>query len=442
MLLGLARRCSIVSLSLGLLSSLYAEEIKPSPGLPEPLTLDAALSLADSMHPSLESARAELDLAHARLEKSTADDDVRIQLDLRTRIIDPVPSAPDHSNQDHSATLWLEKRLYDFGAQDAADQAAEFDLKGQEQRLISATQQHRIEIVKRFYEAVLADLQFYRYNEEMSVVYIALDRLRIRRDLKQVSDLDVLEADTAYQKIRHLRYKSLNDQRQTRARLADALNTPETLPATLVPPTLGLHKAIIPEYEELLKVAFDKNPALLAARAQVQAAEARVEAARHKFGPVLKADADVNAYTRPIGSRENWGIGLKLEVPLYVGRRSDAETAQSLADLHKLQAQARNTENMLREAVLERWLELDGLQSKRKQMESIRDYRELYLDRSRAMYEMEFKADLGDAMTRVSEAAHDMMQTDYQITLAWAELDALLGRKPLVQLPPMNEKSK
>ena len=54
----------------------------------------------------------------------------------------------------------------------------------------------------------------------------------------------------------------------------------------------------------------------------------------------------------------------------------------------------------------------------------------MYLDRSRALYEMEVKTDLGDSMARTTEARRRRVETEYRIALAWARLDAVLGVEP------------
>jgi hypothetical protein len=56
------------------------------------------------------------------------------------------------------------------------------------------------------------------------------------------------------------------------------------------------------------------------------------------------------------------------------------------------------------------------------------DYRELYLDRSRALYELEVKTDLGDAMTEMSAVRLDVAHTEFAWMMAQAELAALAGR--------------
>ena len=56
--------------------------------------------------------------------------------------------------------------------------------------------------MQRYFNVVLADLQFYRYNEEMAVAYIQFDRIRIRQKLGQHTEVEVAEKEVEYNKIR------------------------------------------------------------------------------------------------------------------------------------------------------------------------------------------------------------------------------------------------
>jgi hypothetical protein len=62
-------------------------------------------------------------------------------------------------------------------------------------------------------------------------------------------------------------------------------------------------------------------------------------------------------------------------------------------------------------------------------MRALLDYRDLYLDRSRALYEMEVKTDLGDSMVEVSEARLKFAKVKFNTALTWARLDALIGNE-------------
>jgi hypothetical protein len=61
-------------------------------------------------------------------------------------------------------------------------------------------------------------------------------------------------------------------------------------------------------------------------------------------------------------------------------------------------------------------------------------FRDLYLERQRALYEMELQVNLGDAMVKLTEAQWHAARVEFDIVLARARLDALLGR-----LPSLNE---
>jgi hypothetical protein len=64
------------------------------------------------------------------------------------------------------------------------------------------------------------------------------------------------------------------------------------------------------------------------------------------------------------------------------------------------------------------------------------DYRELYIDRARALYDMEESADLGDSMVRQSAAAHFNAATEYALALAFERLAMMVGERSLSPFLP------
>ena len=51
----------------------------------------------------------------------------------------------------------------------------------------------------------------------------------------------------------------------------------------------------------------------------------------------------------------------------------------------------------------------------------------MFLDKNRALYELEVQSDLGYSMVRFSEAERKVVQTGFNIALSWAQLDGLSG---------------
>jgi len=89
----------------------------------------------------------------------------------------------------------------------------------------------------------------------------------------------------------------------------------------------------------------------------------------------------------------------------------------------------------LRQRALELLLRLDVLAVAAEQARVEADWRDLKLDQSRTMYEMEVSADLGYSMSQQTKARRDRMAVALCRSLTLAELDALQG-KPVLRKSP------
>jgi hypothetical protein len=81
----------------------------------------------------------------------------------------------------------------------------------------------------------------------------------------------------------------------------------------------------------------------------------------------------------------------------------------------------------LRQQLLEQWLELQRLRIRREELLVTGDFRDLYLERSRSLYDLEFASDLGDSMTQIADLHLQQAENDLQIRLTRARLEALTG---------------
>jgi len=398
------------------------------PPLPSPLTLDDALAFADTSHPALELAGARLEQAAAGLADAKATTGTRVSALGQLGVVKPSRRSVDRDHKDHIARLLVSKRLYDFGYTSAFTDAAELRLNSLEKEYLDARQQRRLEIMRRYFDVLLADLEFARDNEAMATAFVAMDKARDRNELGQVSDIDVLELEAEYQRTRRERFASAARQRATRARLASALNRPTDLPADLVMPPDPDMTQPLPEFEDLVVEVLANNPILKAVQSQVDASESSVAAAEKAEGPVLRGEASASWWSRVTSSRNPLAAGLVLELPLYTGGVRDAKLAAARSNLRESRARLAQTQLDLRQSVLDLWLELDTLRVRMEEVNALGDYRELYLDRSRALYELEVRTDLGDAMVQTSAVQLQRAETVFDWSMAQARLAALAGR--------------
>jgi outer membrane protein TolC len=396
---------------------------------PQPLSLDFVLSRIDETHPSLAVVNAALAEARARRDKVEADSGINTSLVARLRWVDPPDVAYDQSQDDHSASLYVRKRLYDFGRSEAREAAAQWGVNSSEWRYTNAVNQYRIALMAAFFDAILADLKYAAANEAMSVAFVTLDRARARNELGQMSDIDLLELESEYQQSRTQVHSASYAQRTTRAHLANMLNQPENLPADLARPHLSVLGKEVPEVEAWIEEAESQNPMLKSLQAAVKNSKQQLAAAEAGDRPFMDGELEMSRYNREAGGYDEWRASVLLNVPITTGGSVASRVAEKRAQWQAAKARLEQTRHRIRQAVLETWSDLNVLKTKRDEVYALLDYRDLYLDRSRAYYELELKTDLGDAMAQVSDAQYRLAKTEFETALAWAKLDALLGRK-------------
>ncbi len=402
-----------------------------TPPWPDPLTLEAVLQQLDESHPDLRLAEAAVARAGAARLQAESAYGLRGSLLGRLRWVEPPPTTFDPSHQDHRLALRLSKRLYDFGRTAGRTAAAMAEQQAGEARYRDARNRYRIAVMAAYFDVLLADLSLARENEAMSIGFVTYDRAKNRNELGQLSDIELLRLESEYQRTRARQQASSVAQRTTRQRLANLLNRPDDLPDELTPPALADVDRAIPEVADWFARAEAASPELQAQQAALEAARQRLAAAGASSRPTLDGRAETARYSREGGSNDRWRIGLFLEVPLLTGGESQAQVAAARAEVQAAEASLEGRRRAVRQAVLDLWSELQSLRARRQELAVRADYRDLYLDRSRALYELEVKSDLGDAMVQTTEVSLQRARTDYQIALAWARIRALLGEDPI-----------
>ncbi|MEF3193225.1 MAG: TolC family protein, partial [Halothiobacillaceae bacterium] len=375
-----------------LLAGVLASPCLAAAPLPQPLTLADALRLAqqDDGHYDIQLRVAELEMARAGLRTAQGERDFTLGLEGRLRYIEPPSQNINQEHNDSAALLVARKRLYDFGRGAALEQAAQAAIEGEEQRMAFARAQRQLEVMRAFYDVLLADLAYTVANERMAVVYVDYDKVRDKFELGQVSQVDLLRVQSGYEEILRARNEAMARQRTTRLRLAVALGDPTQLPARLVEPELrSLPERQAPAIDTVLAEGLARNPTLVALRRQLEAATSRVEAARARRLPVLDAVVEAGAYNRDFGSNDPFRAGVVLTAPLVTGGAVEGEIARAEAERLRAQATLARAEAELRQRLSELALDIDVLRKAAAGDKVREDYRELYLDRSRALYEME-----------------------------------------------------
>lgn len=417
----------LLALFFGFVAPRAVAHSPPDP-LPDPLTLEFALSLADAPHPDMVEGQAALSAAEAQVEGVSAQRGLRGGILARARWIEPKSSASYQENDDHSLRLVLRKSLWDSGRFPAALDAARATAESERWLLMDLRHRRRLSILHGYFEVMLADLEFARENEAMAIAFIAANRARERNAQGRISDIEVFERESAYQRQRSIRFAADTRRRSSRSRLANLLDRPQELSPRLAP--VPTPTRILPEPAEMENEALAANAALRAAQARVEMRKKRLEEARSLKKATLQGEIETGIGSRPSSGSDAFRAGLSLDIPLFDGGRRAAEIARRRAELAQAEAMLRMMRMDIRQALLEDWLLVGNLLAERESADAFAAWRDLYLDRSRALYEQDVRADIGDAMVQISESTLRTARTDFKRTMALARIHALLGRDP------------
>ena len=395
------------------------------------LTLDEALTAVNAEHPDRRVAESELALSRADREQAASRQDFSLFLDGSLRS----GRRPDGNwKPDNVGRIVARKPLLDFGRSNQAIAAADQEVAARQAALFNVENLRRIDIMARYFDVLLADMQYAADNEFMAVAYVSWDNAKDRLEVGQISQPELMRLEADYQDIRERRNASLQRVRSARQKLAHAISRPGKLPAELVEPALQDNARPVPEYETMLPWVMQKNPRVLALQAQVTAADARLAAVRAERNPTLDAEVAGGGYSRESTTRDEFSAGLVFTVPLYQGRRVDARVARELAQKERTTAELDKLKLDLADTLLGTLQEIEWLRgSSRAAADKQIEYRDWALERARAEYELELKTNLGTSMAETQRAQMRRKQVEYQLALALARLEALSGGR----LPPV-----
>lgn len=424
--------CVVHTLWLALGITVFPPGLAATTDLPDPLSLEQALAIAEQPHPDIELVEAQLALARAERLAAGSRLGLRAHVELSPKVANP--STRSGTTNDSHVRLLISKSLYDFGRTRAYVEAADANITSQQYELLDTRLKRRIGVLEAFYDVALADLRYAVDNEEMSRRFVNYDRVREAHDVGQVSDVELLEAENYYLEALNQRAVSAKAQRVTRQRLALNLNRPAEIPGDLKIPPADIVNRKTPEFEALFSAARGVNPEILSLQNKILSAKADVRAARAQRNPVLSADFELGQYARSLSARSDASAGINLRIPIYQGGETRAAIAHANARLSADQAELSRALHRLRQRILELVQQLETLGVERNTARQRLRYRELSLDRERALYEMEMQTSLGSALTKMTEADWLAARVEFSIALTWAEIDALLGKPALHNL--------
>ncbi|AON55121.1 TolC family protein [Herbaspirillum seropedicae] len=353
-----------------------------------PYVAGKALSLADAIdqalcqQPQIQAAWAAIKLQAAQLGEARAG-----YLPTVTSGASKLNSATQYeggSGRRSLTTLYatLTWRLLDFGGRSANQRAADAMLQSALASHDAAVQKALASVVASYYE-VQSSSASQQAREKSQQLARQLLETAIRREQRGVGSLpETLQARTFLAKAELEQARASGQHKKAQAMLAAAmglLREAQDVPVlTLVPEQEEYPDGLEQNLPAWLQAARQYHPAILAARAQLEAAREKLQVARSEGMPTLDLSASQYANGRPNqagnrGDRERM-VGLNLTVPIFEGFARDYKVGGAQAQIEAREAELQEVQTQVLGDIASTYAEamtaLNSLSSSRRLLEA------------------------------------------------------------------------
>ncbi|MFA8356915.1 TolC family protein [Burkholderia ubonensis] len=248
------------------------------------------------------------------------------------------PYAATYANG-HTANASVTWRLFDFGARAANREVANRSLDAALASHDATLQKVMSSVVKGYFDAQTAKAMLAARTESTGLAQETFDATVARQRMGVAAQSDVLQAATALAKARLAEQQARADERSSQATLLYALGIDPSKSLQLGEPAYANNQSTVEDLKYWFDAAAERHPAIVAAKAQWEAAQAKVKATRAEGLPTIDLTGNFyqNGYPnqglQPVRSNVTT-VGLTLTIPLFEGfsREYRVSSAQAAAE--------------------------------------------------------------------------------------------------------------
>ena len=331
-----------------------------------------------------------------------------------------------NTNNSH-AFVYLKKTLF--------DQQIEISKTSQLSNIANATLslkqvQHdkSINIMRRFFDIVLADMSYETALEKLAMAAIHEGRVKDDYNVQDASEVDLLEKQANTQLSQIERLKAESAQIKTRAALAQSLNLSysERPDDVSKPNYKHLFKRQLAEFEHYQQKLSD-NPELKQLQQSLLTIKTQISQEKDNLDIVLSSNVRLGEQAYQREKNGHWRVGLNLSMPFGVDAKKSSKMSKLQLDIEQLQLDIKQHQQSIETNALDYYLTLKSLRQTHKALLIELDYRDLYLEKARANYEMEIKSDIGNAMINYTDSERKLAENEFDYVITLKQLHHLIG---------------
>jgi len=343
----------LVAITVGLLVgerggvAVFADEPKALQAIPEVLTLDKAVELALSNHPSLRVASGTQAINEALVGQAQAGfyPQVSAQSGYQRTTANPTRNftgspLPRSTRGDtfgyYQNNVTLNQLLYDFGTTKSQVDTARFNLQAANANAETTVQTVVINVQQAYFSLQQAQ-RLVKVNEEALTQFkqhLDLARGRFKAGVAAKVDVTTAEVDLSNAQLNLITAK--NNALVARVTLNNAMGIQTAVPYRVQDPVLPEPYQV--SLDEAVARAMRLRPEMISQRAQERAAEAAIKAAQGNFFPTVTSSANYSYNGVEFPLVYNWSVAGTVNIPIFSGFLTKQQVAQARANLLKTKA--------------------------------------------------------------------------------------------------------
>jgi len=325
----------------------FAEEPKAPHAIPEVLTLEKALELALSNHPSLRVASGTQAINEALVGQAQSGFYPQVQAQsgyqrgtanaTRNFTGSPLPrNATGNTFGYYQNSVTLNQLLYDFGTTKSQVDTAQYNLQAANSDAETTVQTVVVNVQQAYFSLQQAQ-RLVKVNEEALTQFkqhLDLAKGRFKAGVAAKIDVTTAEVDLSNAQLNLITAK--NNALIARVTLNNAMGIQTASPYRVLDPSLG--EAYQVTLDEAVARAMQFRPEMISQQAQERAAEAAIKSAQGNFFPTVTSSANYSYAATDFPLVYNWNVAGTVNIPIFSGFLTKQQVAQARANLLKTKA--------------------------------------------------------------------------------------------------------
>ena len=293
-------------------------------------------------------------------------------------------------------------------------------------------QKEKINYMKSYFDVLISDLFFQYQSERIVPIYSKKSKADDKKALLRTSDIEVYKTTSDLLIAQDAMLSAKENKSITRSILANMINVDEYNLTSISKPNIKFYwdkKKL--DIEVLKPKMYKNNLNLKILNQQLKEINTKITNLSHNNNINISANAKVGSEPRLNNSNDDirWQASVNLSIPLYDNNKDTFTIRKLKISQNKLKININILKQKLNKELLNILLNIQKNKRIKKALYSKFDYADLNSEKSRALFEIDRKSDLGNSLTLETQVLYEFRKNEYNYVINNEKLNLLIGEK-------------